>query len=211
MCAQLSWGSGCGAETVLRWAGVVGVQGRFKGAVFYQHYWNAPPIHRALLTLSEVVVSTAGPLKDGEEPGANKGRTRAPEEWDSQQRQLRLEARTLKDPPGGSKAAVQDRVRRGVSGLAAAGSGRTVAWWQATALKEYADLRGLQQRLEGQAKVRPRLRTPYLEAASVYFKLTDLAHAGCSVLRGACFSDCQSVASGCNRESGRDLLRRIMN
>lgn len=126
--------------------------------MFYQHYWNAPPIQRALLTLSEVVVSTAGPLKDGEEPGANKGRTRAPEEWDSQQRQLRLEARTLKDPPGGAKAAAQDRVRRGVSGLAAAGSGRTAAWWQASALKEYADLRGLQQRLEGQAKVRRRVR-----------------------------------------------------
>lgn len=128
------------------------MQGSFKGAVFDQHYWNAPPIHRALLTLSEVVVSTGGPLKDGEEPGANKGRTRAPEEWDGQQRQLRKEARALQHPgaaaprPGGL-----DGVRRGVSGLF--GVGRNAAWWQATALKEYADLRGMQQRLEGQAKV----------------------------------------------------------
>eukprot|EP00892_Ulva_mutabilis_P002588 jgi/Ulvmu1/1232/UM109_0030.1 len=125
--------------------------GGLKERVFAQHYLHAPPMHRALLTLSEVVVSTAGPAKEGEEVGANKGRTRFPREWDDQQRLLQVEVETLQHPSAATKAAAADGVRRGVSALA--GGSRTTPWWQAGALKQYTELRKVQQRLEGQAKL----------------------------------------------------------
>ena len=129
------------------------VQGGLKERIFAQHYLHGPPVHRALLTLSEVVVSTAGPSKEGEEAGANKGRTRFPKEWDDQQRLLQAEVQSVAHA---SKPGAHDGVRRGVSALAPMPGTRAPPWWQATALKHYADLRGLQQRLEGQSKVRRR-------------------------------------------------------
>jgi hypothetical protein len=127
------------------------LQGTLKARVFAQHYSYAPPLHRMLLTMTEVVVSTAGPARDGEPPGVAKGRANPLTEWDAQQRLLQEEADTLYHPSSVRKVPTQDGPRRGVSGLG--GGGKGPCWWQADALRRFRILRERQQMLESQAQV----------------------------------------------------------
>lgn len=122
----------------------------FKGKLFDQYRAYAPPIHRALLTLSEVLVSTAGPAVDGEAPGAQKGRVSDLTEWQRQQELLDQEAKTLEHPTSVRKGSMQHGPRRGISGLI---GGKTPGWWQVEALRRFHALRARQQKLENPAQV----------------------------------------------------------
>lgn len=124
----------------------------FKGKLFDQYRAYAPPIHRALLTLSEVLVSTAGPTVDGEAPGAQKGRGHPPTEWQRQQELLDQEAKTLEHPTSVRKGSMQYGPRRGISGLI---GGKNPGWWQVEALRRFHALRARQQKLENVAQVLP--------------------------------------------------------
>ena len=124
----------------------------FKGKLFDQYRAYAPPIHRALLTLSEVLVSTAGPTVDGEAPGAQKGRGHPPTEWRRQQELLDQEAKTLEHPTSVRKGSMQYGPRRGISGLI---GGKNPGWWQVEALRRFHALRARQQKLENVAQVLP--------------------------------------------------------
>lgn len=123
----------------------------FKGKLFDQYRAYAPPIHRALLTLSEVLVSTAGPAVDGEPPGAQKGRASPLIEWERQQDLLDQERQTLEHPTSVRKGSMQNGTKRGISGLI---GGKNPDWWQVAALRRFHALRARQQKLESQAQVR---------------------------------------------------------
>lgn len=120
-----------------------------KGKLFDQYRAYAPPVHRALLTLSEVLVSTAGPPVEGEPPGAQKGRASPLIEWDRQQDLLDQEAKTLEHPMSVRKGSPHGP-RRGISGLV---GGKNPGWWQVDALRRFHALRTRQQKLESQAQV----------------------------------------------------------
>jgi hypothetical protein len=123
----------------------------FKGKLFDQYRAYAPPMHRTLLTLSEVVVSTAGPAVDGEPPGAQKGRASPQIEWERQQDLLDQEAKTLEHPTSVRRGSLQNGPQRGISGLI---GGKSPGWWQVDALRRFHALRARQQKLESQAQVR---------------------------------------------------------
>ena len=129
------------------------LQDTLKARAIMEHGMHAAPPHRALLTLSEVLTSTAGPPADGKPPGFQKGRESDLSDWMMQQELLTdavdklRRAASLRAAP----AAAAAPPRRRLAGLTAGGKGR---WWQADALERLRRVRQWQQRFEAKAAVR---------------------------------------------------------
>lgn len=118
-----------------------------------EHYSHAAPVHRALLSLSEVLVSSAGPAPQGKPSGSQKGRASSLGDWHAQQSLLRGEVSNLRaagNGAGRAKDAAAQPQRR-LSGLTASGKGGK--WWQADALQRLLLLRERQQAYEGTGEV----------------------------------------------------------
>jgi hypothetical protein len=99
-----------------------------KAGALREHYTHAAPLHRALLSLSEVLVSTSGPAAIGAPAGAQKGRASLLKDWHDQQSLLREEAAALSRAGGAAAAAAArpaagEAPQRRLSGLAPAGKG----------------------------------------------------------------------------------------